>query len=226
MATVSLEQAMKLAEQCKSQGKLAEAEGIYRQILLAFPANAGVLNLLGTVVGDLNRLAEARDLFRRATVAEPNYSDAWTNLSLCSERLDDFEQAIAARRKAIELKPEWAEHWHRLGTCLGKLGDFKEAIVTLRKSREMNPADEGIANDLIMALCKDNQLQAAEELAFPLPPAKPVGDLSLRYLADSLKKAGRFEEATEIWRRALEIDPSRLGGARAVVDVSHHPWRL
>jgi hypothetical protein len=31
----------------------------------------------------------------------------------------------------------------------------------------------------------------------------------MRYLADSLKKSGRFQDATEIWRRALDIDPSR-----------------
>jgi len=209
MAAISLEQAMKLAEQLKSQGKLAEAEKVYRQILAAAPANAGALNLLGTVVGDLHRLPEARDLFRQATRAEPTYHDAWTNLSLCCERLDEFDEAIVARRKAIELKPDWAEHWHRLGTCAGKQGDLKEAIVSLRKSRDMDPASDGIIHDLIMALCKDNQHKAAEDLAFPPPPAKPVADLSLRYLADSLKKAGRFDDATEIWRRTLEIDPSR-----------------
>jgi tetratricopeptide (TPR) repeat protein len=209
MAAISLQQAMKLAEQLKSQGNLAEAEKIYRQILAAAPANAGALNLLGTVVGDLNRLTEARDLFRQAAQAEPTYQDAWTNLSLCCERLDDFDGAIATRRKAIELNPDWAEHWHRLGTCLGKQGDLKEAIVALRKSHEMDPASDGIIQDLVMALCKDNQHQAAEELAFPPAPAKPVADISLRYLADSLKKAGQFDHATEIWRRTLEIDPSR-----------------
>jgi tetratricopeptide (TPR) repeat protein len=209
MAAISLEQAMKLAGQLKSQGKLTEAEKVYRQILAASPSNAGVLNLLGIVVGDLNRLPEARELFRQSTQADPTYHDAWTNLSLCCERLDEFDDAIAARRKAIDLKSDWAVHWHRLGTCLGKRGDLNEAIIALRKSYEMNPASEGISHDLIMALCKDDQHSAAETIAFPPPPAPPVGDISLRYLADSLKKYGRFEDATEIWRRTLEIDPSR-----------------
>ena len=156
-------------------------------------------------------LAEARDLFRRATVAEPNSSDAWTNLSLCSERLNDFEQAIAARRKAIEFNPEWAEHWHRLGTCLGKFGDFKEAIITLRKSREMNPADEGVANDLIMALCKDNQLQAAEELAFAAELGQhPAGML--------IAVARHYEEGSvrEVFRA---LSPRRTTGPIRIFDL-------
>ncbi len=209
MAEMTLDRAMKLAEQFKSEGNFTEAENVYRQILSAAPANASALNLLGTVVAEGKRLAEARDLFRQATEAEPNYHDAWTNLSFCCERQDDFDLAIAARRRAIELKSDWAEHWHRLGVCLAKRGELTEAIVALRKSREMDPAAEGIAHDLIMVLCKDNQHQAAKEVALPPPPAKPVGDITMKFLSASLKSAGRFEEATELWRRTLEIDPSR-----------------
>ncbi len=73
----------------------------------------------------------------------------------------------------------------------------------------MDSAAPGLSHDLIMALCKANQHEAAEAIAFPPPPAKPVGDISMRYLADSLKRAGRFDEATDIWRRALDIDPTR-----------------
>ena len=151
----------------------------------------------------------AATLFARPPRRSPIITTRGPIFSFCCERQDDFDLAIAARRRAIELKSDWAEHWHRLGVCLAKRGELTEAIVALRKSREMDPAAEGIAHDLIMVLCKDNQHQAAKEVALPPPPAKPVGDITMKFLSASLKSAGRFEEATELWRRTLEIDPSR-----------------
>jgi tetratricopeptide (TPR) repeat protein len=223
MASISLEQALKLGEQLKSQGNLVDAEKVYRQILAAFPDNAGALNLLGTVVGSLDRLSEALGLFRQAIQIDPTYQDGWTNLSLCHERLDQFGEAVAARRKAIELKPDWSEHWHRLGTCLGKSGEFDEAIDALRKAHEMDSASEGVSHDLIMALCKAGRHSEADAIAFPPSPAKPVNDTSMRYLADSLKRAGRFQDATEVWRRALDIDPlrSEARGQWAMCLITH-----
>ncbi len=213
MPPMTLQQAMQLAEQCKSQGKLADAEGIYRQILAAAPNFATALNHLGIVVGEGDRLIEARDLFQQAVDAEPTYLDAWSNLGLGCERLDDFDRAIAARRKAIELRPDGAEQWHRLGVCLAKRGDMKDAIEALRKALDLNPVFEGIRHDLILALCKDNQRDAARDLLFPPPPAKPPGAATIKLVTDGMKELGRFEEATEIWRRLLELDPSN-GEAR------------
>ncbi|HEX4054897.1 MAG TPA: tetratricopeptide repeat-containing glycosyltransferase family protein [Tepidisphaeraceae bacterium] len=205
---MTLPQAMQLAEQCKSQGKLAEAEGIYRQILAAAPGLAAALNHLGIVVGERDRLSEARDLFQQAVDAEPKYFDAWSNLGLACERLDDVDRAIAARRKAIELRADGAEQWHRLGVCLAKRGDVKDAIDTLKKSLDLNPLVEGIRHDLILALCKDNQHSAARDVIFAVPPGKLPGAATIKLVTDGMKTLGRFDEATEIWGRVLELNPS------------------
>jgi tetratricopeptide (TPR) repeat protein len=208
MSTMTVAQALKLAEQCKSQGKLAEAEGIYRQILASAPAHAAALNGLGIVMGESNRLTEARGFFQQAVKADSEYADAWANLSLCCERLENFNPAVDARRRTIELKPDLADYWHRLGVCLAKRGDVKEGLDALRRAQELDPPSDGIRHDLILVLGKDNDLDAAMKLAFPPPPQKPPGAMTIKIVADSLKKVGRFDDATEVWRRALELDPS------------------
>jgi hypothetical protein len=106
------------------------------------------------------------------------------------------------------MHPDSAEHWHRLGTCLGKKGDYRQAIEGLRKSLQLDPSGEGAHHDLVMALCRDNQLQAAEQTAFDkIRATGKVKEETLRLVADGLKSAGRFEAAADLWRRAVEADP-------------------
>jgi tetratricopeptide (TPR) repeat protein len=208
MAALSVDQAIQLAQQLQSARKLGEAENIYRQILALKPDNVMVLNSLGICLGDANRLAEARDVFQRAVEIDPKYIDAWANLSLACERMEDWDRAIGVRRRIIEMCPDSAYHWHRLGTCLGKKGDLPRAIEGLRKSLQLDPNAQGAQHDLVMALCRDNQLDAAEEATFnPIRATGKVNAETVRLLADGLKAAGRFEDATEVWRRAVEADP-------------------
>ncbi|MGD0138313.1 MAG: tetratricopeptide repeat-containing glycosyltransferase family protein [Tepidisphaeraceae bacterium] len=208
MAALSIDRAIQLAQQLQSAGKLAEAENIYRQILALAPDNVTVLNFLGVCLGEANRLAEARDVFQRAVEIDPSHVDAWANLSLACERLEDWDRAIAARRRTIEMRPDSAEHWHRLGTSLGKKGDLPQAIEGLRKSLQLDPNGQGTHHDLVMALCRDKQLDAAEETVFSrIRATGKVNSETVRVLADGLKAAGRFEDATDVWRRGFEADP-------------------
>jgi Tfp pilus assembly protein PilF len=208
MAALSVDQAIRLAQQLQSAGKLAEAENVYRQILALAPDNVMVLNLLGICLGEADRLPEARDVFQRAVEIDPNHIDAWANLSLACEKLEDWDRAIAARRRTLEIRPDSAEHWHRLGTCLGKKGDFPQAVEGLRKSLQLDPTVQGTHHDLVMALCRDKQLAAAEETAFDrIGTTGKVNEETVRLVADGLKAAGRFEDATDVWRRAVEADP-------------------
>jgi hypothetical protein len=49
MAQLTIQQALTLAMQHQQTGNLAEAQAIYRQILLAQPNHPDALHLLGTV---------------------------------------------------------------------------------------------------------------------------------------------------------------------------------
>lgn len=206
---MTFEQAVELADRLKSQGKPAEAENIYRQILAVAPHQVFALNRLGILLGELGRLAEARRTFQQAVEISPGFVDAWANLSLACEKLEDFDAAIAARRKAIDLNGICAEYWHRLGTCFGKKGDFAAAIEALRKSVQLDANSGSAHHDLVLALCRDRQLEAAEEAAFRrFATVYKVDAEILRSVADGFKAAGKFEHATDLWRKAVDTDPT------------------
>ena len=80
------QQAIKLHE----QGRLDEAENIYRQILETAPTNPDVLNLLGLIAQAKGRHAQAVELFYQAVKNAPSHAPFYFNLRLyCSttERL-------------------------------------------------------------------------------------------------------------------------------------------
>jgi Flp pilus assembly protein TadD len=230
---MSVEKAVELAEQCKARGKQAEAENIYRQIIAVAPENVHVLNRLGICVAEAGRLAEAREIFLQAVKIDPALAPGWENLSLAYEHLDDLDNAIAARRKAIEINANTAEDWHRLGTCQGKTGEFAAAIESLRKSIELDPSINGAHHDLVLALCRSGESDAAEEAAFRrIGMIQKVDAEMVRPVADGFKNTGKFERATEMWRRIVDVDPtcSEAQGQLAMCLITlgdyENGWRL
>ena len=208
MPQLTVDQAMAWADKLRADGQIAEAVRVCEQVAAAYPTNLFVLNRYGICLGDAKRFEDACNVFERAIEIDANFCDAWANLSLACERAGKFDRAIVACQRALELKPGSAEYWHRLGTCFGKKTDYKNAIEALRKSVELDANEPGAHHDLIMALCGDRRIEEADALLF-----KRIHELgrakseTARVLADVLKYDGRFEEATDVWRRALELDP-------------------
>lgn len=70
MAAVA--EVMAIAARHHSSGNLAEAEGIYRQVLAVEPANAEASNGLGTVYLQQDRHRDAIEHFSRAIAVNPD----------------------------------------------------------------------------------------------------------------------------------------------------------
>ena len=86
------QQAIKLHE----QGRLDEAENIYRQILETAPTNPDVLNLLGLIAQAKGRHAQAVELFYQAVKNAPSHAPFYFNLGLSLEndrKLVEAQQA-------------------------------------------------------------------------------------------------------------------------------------
>jgi Tfp pilus assembly protein PilF len=73
-------QALQVALGHHHAGRLAEAEGIYRQILAVEPRHAGALHLLGVVAHQAGHHEAALDLIRRAIGENPAAASFHNNL--------------------------------------------------------------------------------------------------------------------------------------------------
>jgi predicted O-linked N-acetylglucosamine transferase (SPINDLY family) len=125
------------------QGRLVEAEGLYRQILdidgRVFPA----LYLLGVLRLTQGDSAGALPLLARAVDVNPRDPAAWTHYGLALQGEKRFEEARTAHNRALELQPALIPARLGRGGALRALGRNVEA---LEDYEAVLTADAGIAD--------------------------------------------------------------------------------
>ena len=128
MTQVSIDQALEIAFGHHEAGRLAAAEGIYRQILVHFPNAAGAWHWMGVRASEAGRLQVAIELIGRAIGIDSTVFAMHCNLGEACLRAGQSEWAIASLRRAIALEPDVAEVHNTLGNALSDRGSLDEAI--------------------------------------------------------------------------------------------------
>ncbi|WP_204250025.1 tetratricopeptide repeat protein [Rhodoferax koreense] len=103
LAALQAELAYNQANQLHDQGRLDEAEAIYRQALALQPAYAQAHCNLGLVLQDRGRMAEAEAAYRAALAARPDYALALHNLGNVLQHSGELVEAVACYRRALAL---------------------------------------------------------------------------------------------------------------------------
>ena len=79
-----------------NQGKLQEAEAIYRELISAGTSNHIVYGNLAALCGMQGRFDELIDLLNKAIEIKPNYPEAHNNLGVALQEQGDLTAAIAS----------------------------------------------------------------------------------------------------------------------------------
>src|SRR5215467_1172120 len=90
------------------QGKLADAERCYGEVLQWQPNHFDALHLLGVIAHQTRRTEQGVDLIKRAIGLNPNVAEAHNNLGNALRDLQRPAEALASYDKAIALKPDYA----------------------------------------------------------------------------------------------------------------------
>lgn len=94
-----------VAAQLHQDGRLDEAEGIYRQILRHDSDHADALHLLGLIERRRGDPARAITLLRQAVAANPRFAAAYYNLGNALTNAGERQEALACYDKALALHP-------------------------------------------------------------------------------------------------------------------------
>ena len=134
------------------EGRLEEAEKLYRSILENQPTNLNVYNNLGVLLHGLGRFDEAEKNFKKAIELKPDYVKAHYNLGVLLHELGRFDEAEKSFTKAIGLKPDYVDAHINLGVVFKDLNKFDDAEASYRKAIEFKPnyADAHKGLDLIL----------------------------------------------------------------------------
>lgn len=196
------------AVQCHREGRLEEAEGLYRQVLAADPGHADSLHRLGVIAHQQGRNGVAVDLLRRAIARAPETASYHAHLGLALGALDRLEEAIASCQTAVRLDSSLPDLHNNLGVLSQRRGWLDEAASCYRKAAQLAPQLVEAHNNLGHVLLELGRLQEAEgcyRRVMQLMPGIADGPANLGVV---LKFLGRFEEAAACFQRALVIAPA------------------
>jgi len=140
--SAAIQEAFRQAVALHQQGRFAEAELIYQDILRQEPAFFEVLHLLGVVALQTRRTQESVELITKAIAAialAANYAEAHNNRGNALYNLALPEQALASYEKAVALKPNYAEAHNNCGNASSYLKQCDGAIASYDKAIALNP---------------------------------------------------------------------------------------
>ena len=218
---MTIQQAFDAALQRHQAGRLAEADAIYRQILVAQPDHANALHLLGVIAHQSGHHELAVEWIRQAISLDPNNPDAHSNLGQVYRAIGRLDEAIAAYRRALQAKPDFPEILNNLGVALTAQGRLEEAMTAYGRALQVRPDFVEAHNNLGNALREGGQLDeaiAAYRRALLIKPDFPEIH---NHLGCALRERGQLDEAIAACRRALELKPdcpqahNNLGAALA-----------
>ena len=207
MTSMTILEALQIAVQRHQAGRLAEAEGLYRQILAMQPKHADALHFLGVIAHQVGRHDLAVDLIGQSIALGPNNPAAYCNLGEAYRTLGRLDDTVAANRRALELNPEFPEGHNNLGAALRELGRLDEAATACRRALALKPNFPEACNNLGIALRDLGQLEEAISAFLRALDLKPAFPEAHDNLGIALKGLGRLGEAIAAHRRALELKP-------------------
>jgi tetratricopeptide (TPR) repeat protein len=197
------------AEKLVAKGKIEQAIKEYERLLADSPGDVNTLNRIGDLWVRINRTPEAVKVFRE--IADRYSKDGF------------FLKAIAIYKKINKLDPsqllvygELAELYAKQGLAMEaksqyqvladyhlKQGDPANALAVYRKIAELDPNSINVHVKLADLYSQNGQVREA------LAEYDRVGKM--------LMKRGMIDEALQVFRKALKIDPKNIDLAASLV---------
>jgi protein O-GlcNAc transferase len=192
------------------QGRLAEAERLYRAALAAQPRQFEVLHFLGVLKLQQGDAQEALALLRAAAEAKPDAAEVQPSLGAALVALGRHEEALAVYDGILQARPDDVDAGYNRGVVLSHLGRHAEALASYDRVLAIRsdhvPSLFNRGNVLAMSERFEEAL-ASYDKATALAP-RHVDALANR--ADALKALGRHDEAIAAYDRVLRIVPQHV----------------
>jgi tetratricopeptide (TPR) repeat protein len=189
------------------EGKLEEAERLYRVVLKADRTNLDANNNLGVLLFNLGRFDEAEKYYRKAIEFKPDFLQAYFNLGNTLNILGRFDEAEAFCNKALELKPDFIEGHFNLGNILFNLNKLEEAKTSFNKAIKLKLDYVEAHNNLANTLTKMKRFDEAEIAYKKAIELNPDFVDAHNNLGTLLHQLGKYDAAEKSFSKAIELNP-------------------
>ncbi len=190
------------------QGRFADAERIYQEVLRQEPTYFEALHLLGVVALQTRKTRESVELITKAIQLNPNVAAAHTNLGSALIALTRFAEALPSFDSAIALKPDFAEAHNNRAAALNALKRYEQALASCDKAIALKPHYAEAYNNCaaaLNALKRYEQALASCDKAIALKPNFPEAHNNR---GNALNAMARHEDAIASYDNATVLAPN------------------
>lgn len=202
---MSVEEVMQRGDELRAKGNKDEALLAYLQGHKLAPNNASVLLRLGRLHRDRQELELAEQALRWVLELQPNGAEARVALGLVKLDQRDRSSAEQLLEEALRLDPDrWAAH-DGLGVLADLRGDHGVALVHYEAALKINPAPI-VLNNLGYSHYLAGDLERARSLFQQALSTDPSFQRAQYNLALVTAKLGLYQEALALFGRLMEPD--------------------
>jgi tetratricopeptide (TPR) repeat protein len=203
----AVQEQLKQAVALQSTGRLAEAEELYRRILVSRPDLAEAKVRCAIVLMARGKRQEAQTLLLRARADHPQDPAASYHLGNLFSMQGNLDEAISAYRQAVTLHANHAAY-NNLGNALFMLGRMPEAEDAYLRALSIHPELAPAHNNLGLIWLRGNLLDKARASFERALKEAPGYAEAQNNLGITLQKMGQLDEAVAAFRRATTLAPN------------------
>jgi len=234
---MTVAEAMEIATTHHREGRLAEAEEIYRVVLAQMPENAHALHYLGLIRISRGNKEEGLKLIRQSVEMNPSVGLFHMNLAGALLDAGDVHGAEQSAREGIAKGAQGAQPHINLGQALWRQARFEEGLAAMQKAEELEPQRPDVQSFLgvyYTSLRRYDEAFAALGRAIEIDPNRAFHHANL---GAALYATHQLDESVVEYRKAIALQPDRpefhadmalpmLVGGNWTEGFREYEWRL
>ncbi|MDA9314640.1 tetratricopeptide repeat protein, partial [Alphaproteobacteria bacterium] len=194
---LTIEQALQQGIAAHKEGKLEQAERLYRAILQSQPLHPDANHNLGVLAVSVKKADEALPLFKTALEANPNIKQFWLSYIDALIKAKQFENA----KQVIKQGKQQGVDKEKLNTLDAKLISITQAD----NVDSLSPSQQQLSN--LSEHYQAGRLDDAKKLATSITQKFPKHQFSWKVLGAILGQSGRNYEAINAYQTAVALSP-------------------
>jgi tetratricopeptide (TPR) repeat protein len=195
----------------EQQGRLAEAETAWRDVLSIHQSDAEAYAHLGLLEARQEHYKEAISLYRKALAINPAMPGLRLDLGLAQFKSGELKEAIQTFTPLLKSEPPGSQEELRLASLIGMahfgLGEYAAAVPYLRKAANSDPTNLGFRLALAQSCLQAKQYQCVLDVyreILNLNPESAEADMLAGEALDEMKNP---TGAIEQFRAAVKANP-------------------
>ncbi|MBF0294299.1 MAG: tetratricopeptide repeat protein [Magnetococcales bacterium] len=189
------------------EGRLEDAERVYRRILAADPAHGEGRYLLGVLMLQKGRCEEAAGWLAGALACKPDNGYGHYYLGVALAGAGRGEEGVVHLRRAVGLLPDGFEAWRDLGHAYRDLGRLEEAVAGYRQALAIRAEEADLLLQLGNALMGLERAQEAAGIYRRTLGIRPAWVEAWHNLGVACMRLGEWQEARVAFQEALALCP-------------------